>query len=242
MAESVLVIAVLLIAALLRVTIGFGQALIAMPLLALLVDIRTAIALVGLTGATISLLMLWYTWQAVDLRITWRLVLASLVGMPFGLLLVTQAPEAVIKIGLGLVLVGFSLYNLLQFRLPELPPVWRGIAALLAGFLGGLLGAAYNTNGPPVIIYGMLDRWSPEKFRATLQGFFSFSGLAVLLGQGAAGLWTETVLWLFAWSLPGLLLALLLGEKLAHLLDPARFTRLVHMMLVLMGILLIVNP
>jgi hypothetical protein len=27
-------------------------------------------------------------------------------------------------------------------------------------------------NGPPLVIYGALRRWTPERFRATLQGYF----------------------------------------------------------------------
>ena len=40
------------------------------------------------------------------------------------------------------------------------------------GFFAGILGGAYNTNGPPVVIYGSLRKWSPATFRATLQGYF----------------------------------------------------------------------
>ena len=37
-------------------------------------------------------------------------------------------------------------------------------------------------NGPPLVIYGALRRWSPQHFRATLQGYFLPASLAGLGG------------------------------------------------------------
>ena len=41
-----------------------------------------------------------------------------------------------------------------------------------SGFCSGILGGAYGMNGPPLAVYGSLRRWSPQHFRATLQGYF----------------------------------------------------------------------
>ena len=43
-------------------------------------------------------------------------------------------------------------------------------------------------NGPPLVIYGALRRWSPQYFRATLQGYFLPATLAGLIGYAATGL------------------------------------------------------
>ena len=84
--------------------------------------------------------------------------------------------------------MGYGAYNLLR---PGLPALRSEAWAYPFGFAAGVLGSAYNTGGPPVIIYGTMRRWPPAHFRATLQGFFLFTNIFVLVGHGLAGLWTR---------------------------------------------------
>jgi hypothetical protein len=232
-----LILTIVFVSTLTRATLGFGNALLAMPLLAIATGILTATPLVALQSQTIALLMLAGSWQSVNVRAAWRLVLASLLGIPIGLLLLKAAPEELVKAILGILLIVFGGYNLLKFRLPRLR--WNG-AAYLFGFGAGVLGGAYNTNGPPIIVYGMLSRWSPEQFRATLQGYFVTTGMLILVGHGLAGLWTARVLWIYLYSLPVLALAFVLGSWLARRIPAKRFDHVVYAVLVVMGVFLII--
>lgn len=140
-----------------------------MPLVTILLGIQTATPLVGLMAAAMSGMILLQSWRDVALRDDWRLVLASFAGMLVGIWLIRVAPEEFVSGGLGLLLIAFGLYTLLRPVLSELPNAhW----VYFFGALAGALGAAYNTNGPPVVVYGALRRWSPVRFWATLQGFF----------------------------------------------------------------------
>ena len=81
----------------------------------------------------------------------------------------------------------------------------------LAWFFGvsaGVLGGAYGMNGPPLVVYGTLRRWSPERFRATLQGYFLPASLIGMIGYWTAGLWTPSVSRYYLLSLPAVLLAI----------------------------------
>src|SRR6266481_2734540 len=102
-------------------------------------------------------------------------------------LVLHYAPESLVKSVLGLVLVGYGVYNLLT---PRAPYLQHEKYAFPFGFIAGILGGAYNTSGPPVVIYGTLRRWSPEYFRATMQCYFFFTYLATIAGHGVARLWT----------------------------------------------------
>ncbi len=57
-------------------------------------------------------------------------------------------------------------------------------------------------NGPPLAFYGSLRRWSPQHFRATLQGYFLPVSLVGLIGYTAVGLWVPAVTRYFLLSLP----------------------------------------
>lgn len=215
-----------------RSALGFGDALVAMPLLALAVGVRTATPVVAFAASTIAVVILFRHWRRVDVSATWRLVVSSLLGIPFGLLLLKAAPEAYVKIALGVLLIAYGLYSLLAPRLPELKNDWT---AYVFGFVAGVLGGAYNTNGPPVVVYAALKRWPPRDFRATLQGCFLLTGLMILIGHGLAGLWTPEVLRLYLFSLPAILLAIFLGARVNRRATQETFSRAVYLFLVVMG-------
>lgn len=232
-----LVVAILFVSTFVRSTLGFGDALIAMPLLAMVIGIKAATPIVAFTASTIAGTILLANWRSVDFKAAWRLIVASLLGIPFGLVLLQLAPESLVKGILGLVLILFGLYSLVR---PRLPTVQREGWAYLSGFVAGILGGAYNTNGPLVVIYGTLARWSPERFRATLQCYFFPTGLLILTGHGLAGLWTPAVLKLYGYALPLIMVAIFLGGKLNDWIPPGHFDRLVYAFLVVIGVFLMV--
>lgn len=234
----IIALLILFASTLVRSALGFGDALVAMPLLALLVGVKTATPVVAFAASTIALVILAKSWRDVDVRATWRLVVSSLAGIPFGLLLLKFAPEAYVKAVLGALLVAYGLYNLFA---PRLPAVESDALAYVFGFAAGVLGGAYNTNGPPVVVYGALRRWPPESFRATLQGCFVLTGLMILVGHGLAGLWTPLVLQLYLAALPAVLLAVYLGARLNRRIPRESFSRLVYAFLVVVGALFFIR-
>ncbi|MDH4197179.1 MAG: sulfite exporter TauE/SafE family protein [Candidatus Aminicenantes bacterium] len=233
---ALLAVAVIVVSAFVRSALGFGDAVLAMPLLAAFLDLRTATPLVAFIGPTISILILARDWRKSDFKASLRLVAASLVGIPVGIVLLTRLPEGPLRIALGLFILFYGVYGLwrpdLRIRKEPRGLVWG------VGFLAGTLGGAFNTNGPPVVVYGLARGWTPATFRATLQGYFLPTGLFILAGHGVAGLWTAEVLRVYLYSLPGLLLGVFLGGRVNRVLAPERFNRLVFIALAAMGALL----
>ena len=230
-----LVLMVIFISTMIRSTFGFGNALIAMPLLVLLIGIKAASPLVALAGSVISILMLVQGWRDLQWKETLALLGASLPGIPVGLLLLSSVPESIVKIILGLILIGFGLYNLSGIQLTRLTSDWL---ILPFGLLAGVLGGAYNTNGPPIVIYAVFRGWTKDQFRASLQGFFLISNLLIIAGHGLSGLWTLQIGWYFLGSILPVGLAVYLGGRLSTRLSEELFNRIIYYFLVLTGILM----
>ena len=229
------VLFILFISTFTRSALGFGDALIAMPLLALVLGMQIATPLVAFGASTIALTILLGEWRSVDIKAAWRLILSSLVGIPIGLFFLKTAPEPVIKGVLGVLLIAFGLLNLIN---PKLPTFRNEKLAYVFGLVAGVLGGAYNTNGPPVVVYGTLRRWSPDSFRSTLQAYFLPTGGTILISHGLAGLWTPDVLRLYVYALPFIMLAIYLGGRVNKVISSGRFNRIIYVSLVVMGALL----
>lgn len=223
------VIGIVFVATFVRGLTGFGNALVAMPLLALVVNMKVASPLVAMTAILMAVLMLVTNWRQVHIRSAWRLLLASAPGVYIGLKLLTSAEGPGLRIGLAIFILSYSVYDLCRPRLAHLENEnW----AYLAGFVSGVIGGACNANGPPIVIYGTMRGWNPEKFRATLQGFFLPAGLFILVGHAAKGLWTDQVVHLFLWSLPSVFVGITLGSLLAKRVKKEHFRVVIHTVLI----------
>ena len=235
---TLLVMGTLFLSTFIRSALGFGDALVAMPILAIIIGVQAATPLTAMGATTIAITILIKAWKKVDIKAAWRLVITTWIGIPLGIYFLKAAPELVVKSLLGITITGFGLYNLFVANLPHLlNENW----AYLTGIIAGILGGAYNTNGPPVVIYGMLRRWDPEKFRATLQGYFLPTGLAILISHGLAGMWTKQVIQLYLYSIPVIIAAVLIGGKVNQLIPQGKFDKIIYGFLVIVGILLIVR-
>ena len=237
-AFQTIVLPIVFVATLTRSAFGFGDAMVGMPLLAMTIGLDTATPLVGLMGITASSAIHIGHWRDVHVKSVWPLIVYTLIGIPIGILLLKGVYENVMKTVLALVIIIFSLYKLFK---PKLFALANDRLACIFGLASGILGGAYNTNGPPVVIYGTLRRWDPEKFRATLQGYFFPTGALIAIGHCIGGLWTRPVLVNYAISLPVILVAIFLGGRINRRIPKARFDNYVYIFLVILGVCLLIS-
>ena len=235
---AVIPLTVIFVACLVRSTFGFGEALVGMPILTMMLGVRVAAPLIALLSITIAAGILVRDWRSVQWSSAWRLVVSSLVGIPIGLYLLTSVPEAAVKVVLAIVMITFSAYCLAR---PGRIKLHSDFAAPLFGFAAGILGGAYNTQGAPLVIYGSLRQWPAEKFRATLQSFFIPTSVVIVAGHAIGGRVTDDVVRLYALSLPLALVALLLGGWLSRRVMAQHFVGWLYVVLIVIGLLLLGN-
>ncbi len=234
-ALTVEILLVVFIASLVRAVFGFGEALIAVPLLALILPIQIAVPLAVLLSIAIAAVVVVQDWRKIHLRSTAWLLLPTLAGIPLGIWLLRSAHQNLLKASLASVILLFATYSLLAKRAPHLEHESR--AWLLGcGFLAGILGGAYGMNGPPLVVYGAMRRWSPQHFRATLQAYFLPASAIVVIGYAVCGVWTRPVTHYFLLSLLAAIPATLLGTIINRRLRGEAFLRYVYIGLICIGI------
>ena len=236
--ETWMLLLVVFGAVLVRAAFGFGDVLVSVPILVLFVSPKLVIPLMGMVGATNALIMLLRDRPSVQWRPVRYLLMASLVGIPLGVMMLKWLPETTINRGLGLLLVAFCVWSLFGRKSVRLQsPLW----AWPFGFGAGVMGGAVTATGPPIVLYSTTQGWTPEESRATMQGFFLPNSVFILVSHWAAGMWTSEVLYTYALTLPICLLAIPIGAAMALRLSRHRFELLTMVVLLGAGLLLVVN-
>ncbi len=234
--QQALVMGVIFLAVFTQSVAGFGSALVAMAFLPAMLGIQVATPLVALLAISLEAVLLVRYHRAMKVRAILPMVAASIVGIPVGVFYLRQIDERIVLGVLGVVIAGYAAYALLKIGLPRVEHIgW----SLLAGGLAGMLGSAYNTSGPPVIIYGDSQGWQPDEFKANLQGFFIINSILVVLAHLFGGNVTAEVWQLYLISIPAILVGILAGISLDRWINPGVFRKIALWILLVMGLRMI---
>lgn len=232
--------AISFIATLVRSTLGFGESLIAVPLFLFFLPVDVAVPLSVMLSIIIALVIVIQDHSKIHFKSAKGLILYALPGIPLGLLILVYGNETLIKTALGLLIIIYSLYSLLGKTTLTLKEDNR-LGLFICGFLSGVLGGAYGLNGPPLVVYGNLRKWTAKHFRATLQAYFLPASLVGFIGYYIKGLVTTEVTHYFLISLITAIPAIFLGRYLNHKLNGRSFFKYVYGGLAFIGLLLIIK-
>ena len=232
------IVLIVFVAAVMQSLTGFGFALLVMPLATLVIDLKTAAPLIALAGLTTYTVNLIRFHQAVNLRELARLGAASVPGIAVGIWALVQVDEMTINRAMGAILIAYAVLALVRPAAGRRPAQWW---AYPAGFLAGCLGGAYNTPGPPVVVYGSLRQWAKDEYRAILQTLFFINGILIVSSHLVAGHVVSQVWTLYAWVAPALLVGMWIGARLDRHVDQERFRSLVTAMTVVLGVSLLLG-
>lgn len=217
---------------------GFGSILLSVPLLALFLDVKTAIPLMAILGIVLSLALLIQLHRHLEWEKIYALCLGSAAGAPVGVWLLDRLDPRWIQWALGIVLLGYALYSVMD------RPTGRFMNrrwAYLSGFIAGCLGGAISASGPPVVVYTSLQPWNKDQIKATLQGFFVLSGIVVVAFQAVGGLVTDSVLRYALVALPFLLVGTGCGALMYGKIREEAYRKILLLFMAALGLMMILK-
>ncbi|MFT8909078.1 MAG: sulfite exporter TauE/SafE family protein [Lentilactobacillus diolivorans] len=236
-----IVILIALFGALVRTVFGFGEALVTMPLLALVsFDLKTSVALIGALGLIVALPGAIRYRVHINFAVVRRLVTGSILGVPVGILLIKFVDATLIMRILAVFLVVYGSYCLIRiYRHQRSQPRFQANGwDYLAGLISGIMGSAYNSHGVPIVVYGTLKKWHVMELRGILQAHFLCVGIIVVASQAIAGFWSLEVGELLLWIVPLLLIVIPTGNWLVDHIDPNQMVKYIYGLLIIFGIML----
>jgi uncharacterized protein len=231
-----IVIAVMFLYTFVGICAGFGGGLTSMPLITMVLPLKMAAPMSVMVGTATALYATWLSRKETDWKSAMVLILFSFAGIPVGLYALSYLPDHIMKMGLGGFIIIYSFYSLFIPRLPVYDKRW--IAAPM-GAIAGALGAAFSTNGPPVVMYGMLRNLGPAAFRGTLNAFFTANNIAIVGGLATSGILTISTFKLVIFCIPTMILGSIVGQFVHKRISVKTFRIMVFLLLIASGAMLI---
>lgn len=234
----------MLFGAFIRTVFGFGDALIATPMLTLIsFDLKTSTALIGAIGLLVAIPATLKYSSEIDWSVIKRLVIGSIFGVPVGITLVKYVDVKVVGRILGLFLLIYSSYSLIQvlrnknLKVRLHSKLWDYIF----GLVSGILGSAFDSHGVAVAIYGTMKEWTANEFRGILQSHFMCVSVIVVSSQMVSGFWNMEVVKLLLMTIPFLFILIPFSNWVGTKINSAEMVKYVYGLLLLFGIMLLIK-
>ncbi len=179
------------LASVLRGFTGFGFGLAAVPLLSLALPPAEVVPLVVTLQVIIGVGGLRAAWPDCDWRAVWLLLPGLIIGVPIGLVILTELPPNPVRMVIGAV-IAFSVW--LIHRGARLPPNPSRLISFAVGLVSGVISGLASMGGPPVIVYLLAIGHSAARMRATAIVYFMLSGFVSFVPMTVRGLITRDIL------------------------------------------------
>ena len=165
-------------------------------------------------------------------------IVGSAFGIPAGIAALRWISPMYLRSGVGVLLIVFSLYNLVRPKLPQMKAAGRGADATI-GFLNGVLGGATGLGGILPTIWTRLRGWPRDEQRAVFQPTAVATFLMTIAAFGGVGIITLDTARLFMIGLARLVAGSWLGWMLYGKLNEGAFRKVVLVLLLVSGVMLV---
>jgi uncharacterized membrane protein YfcA len=231
----------LLLAGVLKGATGAGAPIIAIPVLATVFDVPTAVTVMAAPNFFTNA---WQAWGFRDAQrprvLTWRLVIGAMVGTAVGTAGLVGLPQQGLMLLLAACVVAYLSFRLARPHWGLSPAVAQGLSGPV-GLVSGLLQGAAGLSAPVSITFLNAVRLERAGFIAVASLFFAAMSVTQVPALAAFGLLTVPIL--VASLAAGVLIlsAMPLGRVLARRISAATFDRLILGLLAVVAVKLVAD-
>lgn len=218
--------------------LGGAFALMGVPVLSLVMPPVQAAALLLPVLLAMDAVGLW-TWRGTfDRSVLVAMLPAALVGIGLGWLTAAATSEALVRLIVGLVALGFALWSVWPRR-SAVGPRPRAWSAWLWGTVAGFTSFVAHAGGPPYQVHTLPLRLDPRVYTGTAVVFFAVVNAVKVLPYAALGQFDGRTLLSAVLLLPVAVVAVLAGAAAVRRMRPQVFYPFMLAMVALVGVRLV---
>lgn len=145
--------------------IGFGFGIVAISLVPLVIDVRSAHVVVSISSVPMLVMAAWAFRRGFEKRTLVEALLGAAIFLPLGFYLFEKAELEWLVRGTGLAIFVMVLWNLRNRDLEADKPTSRG-SCFVAGAASGFLGGAVSIAGPPIAAFALKQDWTQLRYKS----------------------------------------------------------------------------
>lgn len=210
---------VIIFASALQGITGFGSALVAAPLLLLVIDKTTSVVALTFVSLILNLFLFIKIKYELDQKNLYRLLWPSLVGLPVGILVLNTLDINVLRIVAGLVSIVFAFFlfsKKLEVRNSK-------AMSISSGLLSGILHTSVGIGGPPVVLLLASQNTHKDEMRKTLALLFFIMSLVSMVLFFFSNNLNEKSLKFGLYAIPGAFIGGYLGNIVSKRVSQKQF-------------------
>lgn len=217
---------------------GFGFALLAVPLLSLIMPFGQVVPIVVGLSLFSNLVMILKLYQHVELKKIWLLIVFGFIGIPIGgyILLVIEA--VILKVLVGLFIFVFAILLLRKITFPIRNEY---LAFPIVGILSGLLNGSISASGPPLVLFLTNQGKDQQVFKANLAFYGVFLNISTMVVFFMNGTLSRDVIELIVQLLVIMIVGTVIGMVVAKKIDKDMFRKLVIYLLLVSSVWMILG-
>lgn len=217
---------------------GFGDPLITTPALSLFLDNLVITPNNLILSIPSNGYIVWKSWKTFSIKKALPVLAFVLLGVIPGSFLLKYAESRILKMCLGLLVLGIGIEMLTRNRAK--PVSHNSVAMAIVSFCSGITAGLYGIN---LFFVAYLERTvkGREAFRGNICFIFFFESVFRAAVYLANGIFTVDILIFSAISLPGMLLGLIAGGRVDHRLSDKSLRYIVILMFMLAGASILVK-
>ena len=231
-------ICIILVASILQTSTGFGFSIMATPFLLMLFLPQEAIQINIILSFIISISLIWKIRMDIDCILLKRLIVGSIVGVPFGIFIFIFVSINIntFKLAISMLLLLLTLMLICNFKIQSTKS-----RDFLVGGLSGLLTTSIGMPGPPLLLYFTGTDTKKEKLRATTLAFYLFIYFISLLTQILFTGTNKTIWESSFYAIPIVFLGLYIGQIIFKWLNQRIFKIFTYILLSCTGTYLLIE-
>ena len=220
---------------------GFSGAfgIIAVPLISLTTSPITAAAIMLPILCIMDLFTIQKFWRKWDIKAVQSSIPAAIVGVVIASLIASWVSEALLKLLVGSVAIGFTL-NAWHAKYKQRKSSPLGVAA--SNFwcaLGGFTSFIAHAGGPPISVYLLRLNLDKTAYVASAAFIFTAINYVKIIPYAFLGQFNTAVLWQSFLFIPVAFIGVQLGAWMHYKVDPKLFFKILYIFLFITGVKLI---
>ena len=226
-------------AALVQGATGFGSGLVLNAFWLHILEPSIAIPLNIFTCLLISGAPIYKLRKTLDFSKLKPFIIFGVIGIPFGMLLLTITDPRIFKASIGIFLVLYVLLMLISSNFSIKVNTDKSIDSFI-GLISGLMGGFAALGGLLPTIWVGLQKLPKNTQRGTYEPFIFITSIVAVISFAVAGLYTIQMAYDLLKILPALIIGSWLGVKIYHVLDGEVFRRTILGLILAAGLVLLI--